>query len=92
MPFAEHGNLQTFLKKNKEKCKLQIYSILKQCAIGVHVLNQAGVLHFDLKLKNYLVFDETPLIKLADFGCSIYPIKTPKVKIFYVINNYFSGI
>lgn len=80
MPWAEHGNIYR-LMRNLEKYKKQIsfknkIHMLWQILQGVNHLHKHHILHMDIKLENILVMkysdDGVPLIKVADFGMSVY--------------------
>lgn len=80
MPWAEHGNIYR-LMRNLEKYKKQIsfknkIHMLWQILQGVNHLHKHHILHMDIKLENILVMkysdDGIPLIKVADFGMSVY--------------------
>eukprot|EP01028_Stygiella_incarcerata_P014543 TRINITY_DN981_c0_g2_i1.p1 TRINITY_DN981_c0_g2~~TRINITY_DN981_c0_g2_i1.p1 ORF type:complete len:1905 (-),score=652.61 TRINITY_DN981_c0_g2_i1:1204-6918(-) len=69
MEFAEHGNLQDFLKKRKGKRLPEnlVWSFFIQIACGLYHVHRKRVLHRDLKSLNVFL-DKNDRVKLGDFG------------------------
>lgn len=73
MEYAENGDLDAVIKKQKESKKTLddkiIYKIIYQTTCGLRDLHKNKILHRDIKPSNVLVFPDYN-VKLADFGIS----------------------
>ena len=49
-----------------------IYNVVRDLLRGVHVLHDAGIIHFDIKPENIMVHCSTGRVKFIDFGRSWY--------------------
>lgn len=73
MPFAPFGSLEEFQTK-KYPCGMpesMVQSIASQVLNVLSVVHGQEIIHCDIKLDNFLVFDDDilrPVVKLSDFG------------------------
>jgi serine/threonine protein kinase len=76
-PYAPHGNLGTFLRQFKGfGVPEDLARVLTQQMVrAVSYIHSRGIIHNDIKLENFLVFDNgegIPGIALADFGDAVF--------------------
>jgi NIMA (never in mitosis gene a)-related kinase len=73
MEYAEGGDMQTLIKKYKEKRikfpENQVWSIILQMAQALEYLHKKKVIHRDIKSLNVLL-TKNRQIKIADMGIS----------------------
>eukprot|EP01117_Protostelium_nocturnum_P010951 TRINITY_DN3964_c0_g1_i2.p1 TRINITY_DN3964_c0_g1~~TRINITY_DN3964_c0_g1_i2.p1 ORF type:complete len:343 (-),score=90.52 TRINITY_DN3964_c0_g1_i2:38-1066(-) len=80
MEFAEHGSVDSFLKKHTTLVRPQdMLKMTYEMARGMQYLAKVGVIHRDLSARN-LLLDGLLHIKISDFGMSredsVYKIKS----------------
>ncbi|KAG9288744.1 hypothetical protein G9A89_004707 [Geosiphon pyriformis] len=70
LPFAEHGDLRTFLKLNKDILTWDMFlRILFQIAGGLRFIHESKLVHGDLHPGNILVLKTNPLkVVISDLG------------------------
>lgn len=77
MEYSKYGNLETFLKKNKNLSYKAKWQIFIQILLALNLLHKEKIIHRDLKMSNILIFDDdnkNPLkfkFVLSDFGTAI---------------------
>ena len=72
MEFLEGGDLQTYIREQKQKklSEKNARKFFNQLIIAIQYLHCNGIIHRDLKLQNIMLTDSKRRVKLVDFGLS----------------------
>lgn len=66
-----HAQWEKFMRSNNITSSDFALKILKDASSGLAFLQSHGIIHRDIKPSNILLFSDSQLAKLCDFGCSI---------------------
>lgn len=71
MEYCSGGDLSSFIRSRNVLREKEARKFLRQIALALQFLQEKNIAHMDLKPQNLLLTgDETPLLKVADFGMS----------------------